>query len=128
MAELLIRVVDKIHPTDPDKNLATSKKGDVISVCPDGWNWGREELANPEWRIVKMPGVDPATLTDMLEADISIIGGQSFIKRKRVRAYNLDGGLATSLIASGQVITLTPVQISAVLSLKYTKPALAQVG
>lgn len=128
MAELLVRVVDKVHPTDPDKNLQCTKKGDVIWICPDGWNWGREELANPEWRIMKMPGVDPATLWDMLDADISYIGGQGFIKRKRVRAYNLDGPLATSLIASGQVITLTPVQVSAVLALKYTKPALAQVG
>ncbi len=50
MAELLVRVVDKAPPS-------TSRRGDVIAVQPDGWPWGRMEMANPDWRLVKLPHV-----------------------------------------------------------------------
>ncbi len=57
MAELLVRVVDKINHDDPYLDAKCLKAGDVVVVCPDGWVWGREELANPEWRIVRVPGL-----------------------------------------------------------------------
>ena len=47
--EILIRVVDK----GPDED--HSKAGDVIAVCPDGWQWSAAELANPDWRIIRVP-------------------------------------------------------------------------
>lgn len=56
MAELLVRVVDKVS-ADPLIDAQCTKRGDVIVVMPDGHGWGRMELNNPDWRIVKIPGV-----------------------------------------------------------------------
>lgn len=54
MAELLIRVIDKVNP-DFYKNCQCTKRGDVIAVCPDGNRWGDRELNAPHYRIIKMP-------------------------------------------------------------------------
>jgi hypothetical protein len=56
MSELLVRVVDKIN-TDFYLNTKCTKRGDVIVVRPDGWAWGSQELANPEWMILRLPKV-----------------------------------------------------------------------
>ena len=56
MAELLVRVVDKVND-DPYLDCHCTKRGDVIVIAPDGWSWGREELTNPHWRIVKAPNI-----------------------------------------------------------------------
>jgi hypothetical protein len=47
--ELLIRTVDK----GPDA--MHSKRGHVIWVCPDGWEWSEAERTNPEWMIISVP-------------------------------------------------------------------------
>lgn len=52
MAELLIRVTDKVNP-EFYKNTKCTKRGDVIVVHENGWPWGRDELTAPFWRIVK---------------------------------------------------------------------------
>jgi len=54
MAELLVRIVDKVNP-DFYLNCGCTKRGHVIAAHPDGWAWGREERANPEWRILMVP-------------------------------------------------------------------------
>jgi len=51
MAEILVRVVNKIQP-DPIKAERLLRAGDVVSVCPDGWSWTTIERTNPEWRII----------------------------------------------------------------------------
>lgn len=53
MAEILVRVVDKIQP-DPVKAERLLRAGDVVSVCPDGWAWTPIERTNPDWRIVRV--------------------------------------------------------------------------
>lgn len=53
--EILCRIVDK-GPGDD-----CSKRGDIISVQPDGWAWSNEELTNPDWRII---AVDSLLNTD----------------------------------------------------------------
>ena len=59
MCELLVRVVDKINPTSPELNAQCMKRGDVVSVCPDGWAWSAKEQAGDPWYILKFPG-DPS--------------------------------------------------------------------
>lgn len=44
--ELLVRIVDK----GPHDN--QSKAGDVIAICPDGWEWSQAERTNPDWIII----------------------------------------------------------------------------
>jgi recombinational DNA repair protein (RecF pathway) len=123
MAELLIRVVDKVHPTDPAKDQLCFKAGDVIHVAADGWPWGSEELTNPEWRILKLPGVDPALVEDMLEAQTVQQGDVTHMVRKRHKCFDVAHPTVQAYIASGQVITieLSAAQV-AFLSRKLTKP------
>lgn len=86
MAELLVRAVDKVHPTDPVKNLQLTKRGDVIAVQPNGWNWGTQELANPEWRIIHAPDLTQQQGDILLKADPpAAVAG-----RKRIYRLDLD--------------------------------------
>jgi hypothetical protein len=64
MAELLIKAVESwTHDKDTSKMTAEelvshesrSRKGDVVVVRPDGWQWGREECL-PNFIVVKVPG------------------------------------------------------------------------
>ena len=48
-AELLVQAVDSPFAKG-------GKKGDVIVVRPDGWEWGKEECL-PRYIVVKLPGV-----------------------------------------------------------------------
>jgi hypothetical protein len=57
MAELLVRVVDKVNKASARLDAQCTKRGDVIAVQPDGWTWGKQELVNPEWRILCVPGL-----------------------------------------------------------------------
>lgn len=66
MCEFLIRVKDKGSDPDPVKDALISKRGHVIACQPDGWGWTKAEQDNPEWVIVKMPGVDPSEYASMI--------------------------------------------------------------
>ena len=65
MAELLLRVVDKVG-ADLYTDCQLLKRGDVVVIVPDGWHWGTEERTNPEWRILKLPLIDSAQLQQFL--------------------------------------------------------------
>jgi hypothetical protein len=69
MAELLVRVVDKANPDDLYKDVKLTKRGDVIVTAEDGWQWGIEELKNPAWRIIKLPGVKVADVSFLTDAE-----------------------------------------------------------
>lgn len=93
MAEILLRVVDKVG-ADVYKNCQCLKRGDVVVVQPDGWPWGREELTNPDWRIIKLPNVTVAEMQQFLSAEpITDPAAQS---RTRLRRwYYVDTALPT---------------------------------
>lgn len=69
MSELLVRVVDKINE-DPLLNSKCTKRGDVIVVCPDGWEWSVEERSNPNWRIIKMPDMNMDEASRLLAPEL----------------------------------------------------------
>lgn len=54
MAELLIFTTNTIGD-DVYKNAKLPKRGDVITVQEDGWNWGIEELSDPRFLVLKVP-------------------------------------------------------------------------
>jgi len=56
MCELLIRNRDNINP-DVDKDRMSYKRGDIVEGRPDGANYGKNELDESRFRIVKIPGV-----------------------------------------------------------------------
>lgn len=70
MAELLVRVVDK-RGTNLYLDCQCTKRGDVIVAQPDGWPWGKEEVSNPDWRIIKIPGAAPESFASLLQPELA---------------------------------------------------------
>lgn len=63
MAELLVRVVDKVNSTSQVLDSRCTKRGDVIVVMEDGWPWGNEELGvNSNYVVLKLPNASRAGL------------------------------------------------------------------
>jgi hypothetical protein len=56
MCEMLVFVVDRVND-DPILDAKCYKRGDVVVVCEDGWDWSKEEKLNPDWKIVKAKGL-----------------------------------------------------------------------
>ena len=92
MAELLIRIRDKETHPNPYVDVQRSKRGDVISVCPDGWAWTPAELTNPEWRIVKVIGLDDEVVQQLLRPEP---GDPRLNKMLRRRQYKIDVDFAS---------------------------------
>jgi hypothetical protein len=99
MSELLIRVVSKVNVDDADLNSMLLKRGDVVTIQPDGHNWGTQELSNPDWRIVRILGMTRAEADALMEEDFSfnengdmVLSGTAVksagIRRKRRIALN----------------------------------------
>lgn len=100
--EVLIRVVDK------GPNEDHSKAGDVISVCPDGWQWSPAELTNPDWRIIRVPILQTQADAFLSRANNPLV--------KRRREWTIDfSKLPDPAMFTGprtnQVIALTRAQI-----------------
>ena len=76
MAEFLIRVHDKINPDSIYLDAQCTKRGDVIVACEDGHVWGKEELTNPDWRILQVP-------------DLALIDAYAFTVPEPVRNPNV---------------------------------------
>lgn len=92
MAELLIRVKDKHNPDDPAADLLCTKRGDVIVVCADGHPWSERERTSVEWRILMLPGIDPADLADLTRPEMEDVqtAGLPPTRMVRARMYALD--------------------------------------
>lgn len=106
MAELLVRVVDKVGAT-PESDAHCTKAGDVIAVKPDGWSWGNEERANPDWVILQLPGVPVESLRTMLEEERSQEG---VLLRKRIRRLDLSTSVMQEVLSAGErVVKLRPI-------------------
>ena len=103
MCELLVRVKDKSADPDPARDAMMSKRGHVIACQPDGWPWSQAERTNPDWIIVKMPGVDPNDYAAMTRpvTKVAVLpsDGAAVVAR---RAFSLDMAKVPQLaIASG---------------------------
>lgn len=93
MCELLVRVSDKVNE-DFYRNCQCTKRGDIISLCPDGWNWSTSEKTVPFWRIVKLPNVTVAQATPYLRPEIAT-DPLNPSKTLQKRAFKLDLSNAT---------------------------------
>lgn len=84
MAELLVRIVDKIHP-DVHANATHTKRGDVIVAREDGWTWGNVE--RQQFAILRVDGLS----VDEAEGMCSEEPGNRKVNRMlRARAFGLD--------------------------------------
>jgi hypothetical protein len=71
MAELLIRVVDKIN-SDPLKDCKLLKRGDVVAWKPDFSTWASQEVANPDWRIIRVNNLTVAECDNYLAPEPAV--------------------------------------------------------
>lgn len=88
MSELLVRVQDKINE-DFYKNCKCSKRGDVIVAMPDGWNWGKDELTLPFYRIFKVPGLPLTEARALCSPELDVDPKHPSLTLQR-RAFRLD--------------------------------------
>lgn len=70
MAELLIRIRDKVNQDSIYLDCSCLKRGDVVTVQRDGWPWGDKELSNPDWRILAVPGTSVNVFQALLAEEV----------------------------------------------------------
>lgn len=129
MAELLIRVVDKVND-NLYLDCQCTKRGDVIVVCPDGWVWSKEERTNPDWRIVSIPKMSVSEATVFLAPEPA--KGQTASRTLQRRAFKFDLDRLPAELKAGLDDTkrTAPVQsidalaLADVEALKVVKPAI----
>jgi hypothetical protein len=70
MPELLLFAWDHASQSVPRPSIAQlaalPKRYDVITVQPDGWRWGIEELAHPWFRVLAWPAANRADAQTLL--------------------------------------------------------------
>lgn len=89
--ELLIRIVDKVNPTSAELDSKCMKAGDVIAIKPGGSDWGVQEILNPEWRIIRVPGLSQAEIDALLAPELPPTLDEEYpLLRKRAMKLDLD--------------------------------------
>lgn len=103
MAELIVRLVDNVNP-DPAEDLRSSwKRGHVIAVQEDGYDWGRKEdirkwIASGEtkatWHgmtaLILIPGVPKADVEYLLQSVYDALSLEGLLARRRSWRAKLD--------------------------------------
>lgn len=56
MCELLVAAVNSHNPDSVYQDTKLPKRGDVVAAREDGWPWGADELTDPAWRLLSIPG------------------------------------------------------------------------
>lgn len=140
MAEVLLRVVDVTSP-DIYKDVRLLKRGMVVEIMPDGWNWSHAERTAPYWRIIALPGVPVDTVryltrtehSQVLNDDPSRYEEESRYPMRRCRAwrFNLDkltGQARNTLNAQRSGNGVITVQKSVIDAVLERLPALTDPG
>ena len=111
MCELYVRTVSKTHP-DPYLDVQNYKRGDVVHIAEDGWQWGAAEVNNGASIIIKVPGVPASVLQSLLVPEP---GDPKINRMLQRRAF----GLNLAAHSGGNLNATTA------LALRVTKPARA---
>lgn len=128
MAELLIRVIDKTS-TDPYLDAKCLKRGDVVDIRPDGWVWGRFEYSDPQWRILRLPGIAAQDLSAFLAEEVDTDPAQpSAVLQARAFRLDIDSPLLAGSWLDDETRAVrkhrADLTLEQVLSLKIEKPPL----
>lgn len=111
MCEALIAITDRLPSSDPNYALNYLAL-DIIVVCDDGWAWSEAELTNPDWRVLKVPGVSTSYAAQFSATRIDQVTG----RLTRLRDWCFDSAQVPTAVmtylANHQVITLTAAQAS----------------
>lgn len=81
--ELLIRIIDKPKSGNIAVDSSRTTTGDVIAFASDGHIWGREEVRNPDWRIVSVPGMLRVEAEAMIGTELPESFSPNRLLRKR---------------------------------------------
>lgn len=117
MCEMLVRTRDKAPLDTPEAQARVSQRGDVIDICDDGWAWTYAERTNPDWTLVKLPGVDKEKMSAFLGSEP---GDPLLNKYLRRRAFSFDiAGYQSGVIPKDQTQAL---------AMKMQKPPVVDVA
>lgn len=124
MCEILIKAIDAIHPDPVKDRRGCYKRGDFVTVQPDGHKWGKKETL-PHFVVVKIPGIDPKIVRELVQPQIEDDDGVPTYKgipgnepvpavfrrrRWRLLVHNLPATIKQTLLTNGE-ITVTPSQV-----------------
>lgn len=95
MAELLVKAVDAVHSNPTKDARGCYKRGDIVGVAPNGWQWGAKELKPPadggKFVVIKITDVSRAQIINWVrnhwdcEIDgLDFVDGNA-VRRRRVR-------------------------------------------
>jgi hypothetical protein len=87
VAELLVWVAEYPKTGDPYVDRSRPSAGCVITIQPDGWKWSKAELTNPDWRVVKLPGIPVEKLTQLTAPDLGYLDPEAEKINKVLRRY-----------------------------------------
>lgn len=126
---MLVRVVDKVNRNDPYLDVKLLKRGDVVVVCPDGWQWSALELKSADWRVMHFPDLSVEKAEAFLGPEFDTDPkNPSKMLRRRAFKVDLDSAIlpadVKAAVAEGAKIeTKVAVRLteSAALSLKVEK-------
>jgi hypothetical protein len=91
MAEMLVRIVDKVNPDSKVLDARCLKRGMVVTIQPDGWEWSDAERKAPYWQIVTVPGASVDDLSAYLAPEPGDAAVNDLLQR---RAFKLDVDIA----------------------------------
>lgn len=89
MAELVILIRDRETHPNPYEDVHRMKRGDVIEVLPDGHVFSPAELAHPNWRIIKIPGLSKNS-PELVALTVSESGDPKQNKMLRIRKQGIN--------------------------------------
>jgi hypothetical protein len=92
VADVLIRIRDKELSGDAEVDAQNTKRGDVIAICETPWPWGFADLANPDWRILRLVLIPSFQLLELLTPELGIpdAKGNTALRRTRSKRLNVD--------------------------------------
>jgi len=106
MAELLLQMHHGIgRRVRGERDWVSTKRGDVICVHADGWQWGYEECMSEHFRVVCFPGRPEQEYMRLVES--AMLGDYMLAKRRRF--IDLDAqraGWLRDVLALGTVMRL----------------------
>lgn len=119
MAEILFIARDKVR-ADAEANASCYKRGDAITIHPDGWAWSARELTNPDWRILRLTRItDPEDIAALLRPEL----GPDFSVRRRRSAFldpaKLPAGVLAWLSDDSRAVPIFETNISRETVLTY---------
>lgn len=87
--EFLLMIRDRVGETVFD-DTKLYKRGMVVDVHEDGWDWGHQELVNPDFRVLKAPGLDKGAAISMLSAEAGFADADYSTSTLQIRAARFD--------------------------------------